>query len=101
MHTAITAIMNLKSFWERHRAQRWVGTAALPAKARTPKPFQPLTRNESIAILDDAIQWLMDEARATLLMSDGPSKKRREAELRARDKSMARDFQRLISEQEG
>ena len=95
-----SAIMNLKSFWERHRDQRWTGTAALPAKARTPKPFQPLTRQESIVILDDTIEWLMDEARATLLMSDGPSKKRRKAELRARDKSIARDFRRLIREQE-
>jgi len=95
------AIMNLKSFWERHRAQRWAVTAALPPKARTLKPFQPLTRQESIAILDDTIAWLMDEARATLLMSDGPSKQRRKAELRARDKSIAREFQRLIREQEG
>jgi hypothetical protein len=95
------AIMNLKSFWERHRPQRWAVTAALPPKARTPKPFQPLTRQESIAILDDTIQWLMDEARAALLMFDGPSKERRKAELRARDKSIARDFQRLIREQGG
>jgi hypothetical protein len=101
MYGLSNTIMNLKSFWERHRAQRWPGTAALPVKARTPKPFQPLTRQESIAILDDTIQWLMDEARVTLLMSDGPSKERRRAELRARDKSMARDFQRLIREQEG
>jgi hypothetical protein len=95
------AIMNLKSFWERHRAQRWAVTAALPVKARTPEPFQPLTRDESIAILKDTIEWLMNEARVTLLMSDGPSKERRKAELRARDKSIARDFQRLIREQEG
>ena len=93
--------MNLKSFWERHRAQRWAVTAAPPAKARTPKPFQPLTRQESIAILDDTIEWLLDEVRATLLMSDGPSKQRRKAELRARDKTIARDFRRLIREQEG
>ncbi len=93
--------MNLKSFWERHRAQRWAGTAALPSKARTPKPFQPLTRQESIAILDDTIEWFMDEARATLVMPDGRSKERRKAELRSRDKSIARDFQRLIREQEG
>lgn len=95
------AIMNLKSFWERHRAHRWALTASLPANARTPKPFQPLIRQESIAILDDTIEWLMDEARATLVMPDGPSKERRKAELRARDKSIARDFQRLIREQEG
>ena len=93
-------IMNLKSFWERHRAQRWAGTATLPLKAKTPKPFRPLTRQESIAILDDTNPWLMDEARAALLMS-GQSKQRRKAELRARDKSVARDFQRLIREQEG
>jgi hypothetical protein len=93
-------IMNLKSFWERHRAQRWAGTAALPVKARTPTTFRPLTRQESIAILDDTIQWLRHEARAALLMS-GQSKQRRKAELRARDKSVARDFQRLIREQEG
>ena len=94
-------IMNLKSFWERHRAQRWAGTAALPPKARTPKPFQPLTRQESIAILDDTIQWLMDEARVTLLMSDRPSKERREAELRARDRAIARDVRRLFGGQKG
>jgi hypothetical protein len=95
------AIMNLKSFWERHRAQRWAGTAALPVKARTPKPFQPLTRHESIAILNDTIRWFMDEARATLAMPEGPSKERRKAELRARDKSIARDCQRLIREPQG
>jgi hypothetical protein len=93
--------MNLKSFWERHGAQRRAVTAALPSKARTPKPFQPLTRQESIAILDDTIQWLMDEARMTLAMPDGPSKQRRKADLRARHKSVARDFQRLIRKREG
>ena len=95
------ATMNLRYFWERHKPQRRALTAAPSPNARTPKPFQPLTRDESILILDDAIQWLLDEAKATFLMSDGPSKERREAELRARDKSMHRDFQRLIKEQEG
>jgi hypothetical protein len=94
------AIMNLRSFWERRRAQRWAGTAALPPKARTRKPFQPLTRQESIEILEDTIQWLIDEARATQAMSDGLLKEWRKAELRARDKSLARDFQRLIREPE-
>ena len=93
--------MNLKSFWERHRSQRWATRAVSPLKVRTPKPFQPLTRDESIAILDDTIQWLMVEVRATFIMPDGASKERRRAELRARDKSIARDFQRLIREQEG
>ncbi len=95
--------MKLKSFWERHRAQRWTLTAAvsLPAKARTPKPFQPLTNDQSIAVLEDAIQWLIDEARTMHAMPDGPSKEGRRAELRARDKSMARDFARLMREREG
>jgi hypothetical protein len=43
----------------------------------------------------------MDEARTTSEIPDGPAKERRNAELRARDKSIARDFQRLIREQEG
>jgi hypothetical protein len=93
--------MNLRSFWERHRAQRWTVTASLPANASTPKPFQPLTGQESIAILHDTIEWLRDEARATLVTPDGPSKERRKAELRARDKSIARDFLRLIRQHEG
>jgi hypothetical protein len=81
------AIMNLKSFWERHKPRRW---------AKAPRPFQPLTPQESVAILGDTIQWLIDESRATILMSEGPSKERRQAELLARDKSTARDFQRLM-----
>ena len=92
--------MNLKSFWQRHRAQRCAATPAPTAKATTPKPFEPLTHDQSIAILDDAIQWLTDELRATRAMPYGPLKTRREAELRARDKSMAADFQRLIREQQ-
>jgi hypothetical protein len=94
-------IMNLRSFWERHRAHRWAVAAGLPATVRTPKPFQPLIRQESIAILDHTIEWLMDEARATLVMPGGPSKDRRKAELHARHLSIARDFQRLMREQEG
>ena len=93
--------MKLKSYWERYRAQRWAATASPAPKAETPKPFQPLTRDESIAILDETIQWLMDEARATFIMPDGPSKNRRQAELRARDKSIARDFRRLVRKHEG
>lgn len=90
------AIMNLKSFWERHRGRRWTVTATPSTREEAPKPFRPLTRDESIAILDDTIQWLMDEARATFIMSEGPSKERRQTELRGRDKSIARDFQRLM-----
>ena len=95
-------VMKLRSFWERYRAQRWALTASarLPVAARTPKPFQPLTRDESIALLDDAIEWLIDETRATLALPNGPSKVRRWAELRARDKCMARDFKRLARQQE-
>jgi len=95
--------MKLKSFWERYRAQRWAPTAGAcrPAEASAPKAFQPLTSDESIAVLDDAIAWLIDEIRATLAMPNGPRKERRWAELRGRDKSMARDFQRLVRGQAG
>ena len=95
------AIMNLKTFWGLCRTQGRAVTAALPSKAGTPKPFEPLTRQESIAILEDTIQWLMDEARATFLMPPGPSKERRRAELWARHKSISRDSRRLTSDQEG
>jgi hypothetical protein len=54
-----------------------------------------------MAILDDAILWLLDQCRATSLMSDGPAKRRREAELRARDRSLHRDSQRLFRQREG
>jgi hypothetical protein len=95
------AIMNLKSLWERHRAERWAATADLPAKAGTPNSFQPLTRDEFKAILDDTILWLMHEARATYLMPEGPSKDRRGAELRARSNSIAEDYRRLLGDREG
>ena len=101
MYGLSTTIMNLKSFWERHRAQRWAGTAVRQAKARTPKGFQPLTRQESINVLAGTIRWLKTEARATLAMSDGPSKERRSAELRARDRSIARDLVQLTRQPEG
>jgi len=93
-------VMKLRSFWERHRARRWASTAGarLPVAAKTPKPFQPLAYAESIAVLVDAIPWLVDETRTTLAMPNSPSKERRWAELRARDRSMARDFERLVSE---
>jgi hypothetical protein len=94
--------MKLKALWERYRSQR---PLALPPRpplvVRTRQPFQPLTRDESIAVLDDALQWLMDEMRSTLEMPEGPAKARRWGELRARDKSMAQDFRRLVREQEG
>ena len=93
--------MKLRSFWERYRAQRWVPTAGtrLPVEATTPKPYQRLTRDESIAVLDDAVQWLLDETRTALAMPDGSAKARRLVELWARDRSMARDFGRLVREQ--
>ena len=88
--------MNPNSFWERHRGQPWGATPVPSGKAATPKPFQPLTPQESIAIVADAIHWLRDEDRACAVMPDGPFKERRRAELRARDKSLARDLDRLI-----
>jgi hypothetical protein len=95
--------MNLKALWERCGVQRRAPTAAPtpPIKARTPKPFQPLTHGESIATLWDAIQWLIDETRTTYTLPNGPFKMRRYAELQARDKSLARDFARLVRKQEG
>jgi len=93
--------MNLKSFWEQHRVQRWAGTAVRAAKASAPKAFQPLTRQESIDVLAGTIRWLKTEARATLAMPEGSTKERRRAELRARDRSIARDLVRLTREQEG
>jgi hypothetical protein len=73
---------------------------ASPVEPKGPKPFQALTRAESIAVLEDAVQWLIDESKATLAIPNGPCKDRRKAELRARDKSLARDFVRLMREQE-
>lgn len=67
----------------------------MPVNQKTPRPFQPLTRKESLAILLEASLWLRAEATATLSMPDGPSKQRLEAELGARDTSLERDFQRL------
>ena len=63
--------------------------------------FEPLTHEQSVAVLEDSIQWLIDEARATMAMPSGLAKERRKAELRGRDKSMARDFARLVREQQG
>jgi len=95
-------VMNLKLLWERYKAQRRVLVAAqpVPVEPRGVKPFQPLTHSESVAILDDAAEWLIDEARATLAMPDGPSKDRRKAELRGRNQSMGRDFARLVRKHE-
>ena len=91
-------VMKLKSFWERYRAQRWAPTAGArrPVETGAQKSFRPLTSDESIAVLDNAIAWLIDETMATYAMPNGPRKERRWAELRGRDKSMARDFQRLV-----
>ena len=91
--------MNLKSFWERHRAQRWAGTAGPVPKPATPTPFQPLTRQESIEILADSIEWLRDEASIMLGMPEGALKELRRAELRGRNNSITQDFQRLLKQQ--
>ena len=90
--------MNLKLLWERYKAQRreLVAVRSVPVVPRGLKPFQPLTHSQSVAILDDAAEWLIDEVQATLAMPDGPSKDRRKTELRGRNQSMARDFARLV-----
>ena len=94
--------MNLKLLWERYKAQRRVFVAAQPVSVerRGVKLFQPLTLSESVAILDDAAQWLIDEARTTLAMPDSPSKDKCKAELRGRNQSMGRDFARLVRNHE-
>ena len=93
--------MKLRALWERYRIQRRGLTVAVSPKPRRPKPFQPLTRDESIAVLEDAIQWLINEAKGTFALPKGPYKELREAELRARDNSLARDFARLVRQQKG
>ncbi|PWU11955.1 MAG: hypothetical protein C5B50_22360 [Verrucomicrobia bacterium] len=90
------AIMNLKNFWGRHRAQRWPLSAAGPIKASPPKPFQPLTRDESLAVVTAATDWFTEEVRAMHAMPNGPSREHRRAELRARHQSLVRDYQRLL-----
>lgn len=94
--------MNLKALWQRCGLKRRVRPAARPitVKITRPKPFQPLTHNQSVAILDDTIQWLIDEARMTLAMPDGPAKQQRWVELEGRDQSLVRDFQRLVRSQQ-
>ena len=93
--------MNLKKLWERYWAQRRAPSidSAPPVETRKPKPFQPVTRDESIANLDDAIAWLQDETRDVLAMPEGLSKARRRAELRGRDKAMVREFERFVKKQ--
>ncbi len=95
--------MKLKALWDRYRSQHraLAVPAPPPIEGRGPKPFQPLTPDESVEILQQAIQWLIAEASATAAKPNGPSKDRRKAELRARDKSMARDFARLVRELQG
>jgi hypothetical protein len=89
--------MKPKTLWERRRLQcRTLKVDARPpAGTRTPEPFQPLTRLESMAVLDETIQWLIEETTALLMMPSCPFKELRRAELRARDSSMRRDLLRL------
>ena len=98
--------MNLKLLWERYKASHRMRLVAPPLQAevpvavRGPKPFRSLTQDESVAILEDAIEWLVDEAKSTMAMPNGPGKDRLRAELRGRHESMIRDFARLVREQE-
>ena len=89
--------MNMQSFWERHRARRWPATAeaGLPLEEKPPEHFQPLTRDESITVLDDANRWIVNEARSTSAMPEGRAEESRWAELAGRDKPLVRDFVRL------
>ena len=95
-------LMKLRILWERCGARHWALTAAphVPDQARMPTGFQALTREEFTALLNNAIRWLLDETRAVRAMPNGPCKERRWAELRARDRSMARDFERLVRERQ-
>ena len=95
--------MKLRALWERYKANhrmRFVAPPPLRAAVTGPKPFQSLTHDQSVAILEDAIQWLIDEAKATLELPNGAPKERRRAELRGRHESMVRDFARLARKQE-
>jgi hypothetical protein len=95
--------MKLRTLLKRYRAQAPEPRGALPFpnKPGTPQRFQPLTKKESKAILEDAIVWLMVEARIVLAMPNGTAKERCKAELRARGKSLARDYDRLVRTHEG
>ena len=90
--------MKIQALWERCRIRAWAPRPAGRAQAetRTPKPFQRLSHNESVAVLEEAVQWLIAEAKSTLEMPEGPAKRQRWAELEGRDQSLVRDFQRLL-----
>ena len=96
-----TLFVKIRALWERCGTRHWALAPAsrLPGQARTPTRLPALTRDEFTALLDNAIQWVIDETKAVRAMPNGPSKERRWAELRARDRSMARDFERLVREQ--
>ena len=93
MGTQRKRIMKLK-FWERHKTPRRPETA-IAERSIPPAPFERLSRDESLVILLEASLWLREQFNATALMADGPSKRRRESELMARDRSLERDFQAL------
>lgn len=82
------------NFWQRHKRQRGA-IRALPGNRIAPKPFEPLSREQSLAVLLEASYWLRAQEAAVLLMPDGPAKRRREAELLARDRCVERDYQAL------
>ena len=71
---------------------------ALPRRVEVimPKPFQPLTRDESMAVLEYAIHWLMDETRTMLAMPVGSKKEHCRAELLGRQRTLSRDLERLV-----
>lgn len=71
---------------------------AMPPRVEVslPKPFQPLTRDESMAVLENAIHWLMDETSTMLAMPIGSKKEHCRAELLGRERTLSRDLERLV-----
>ena len=88
--------------WKSHLGRRGTQGASpsSPAKARAPEPFEPLTHEESRALLLAALDWLERETWVMLAMPDGPAKEQLQSEFRGRERSMLREYERLVRERE-